>query len=61
VRAALAACLVLLMGSPPSLAQEEAAVVEGLISARGEAPLPIVGRGAANYSPEQPLCEALKA
>ena len=51
VRTALAACRVLLMGSsPPSLAQDKAAVVEGLISARGEAPLPMVGRGAANFS-----------
>lgn len=53
-RTALVAVLILLMGSsPPSLAQDEAAVVEGLISARGEAPLPMVGRGAANFSPEQ--------
>lgn len=51
---ALGACLVLLMGSSlPSLAQDDAAIVEGLVSARGEAPLPMVGRGAANYSPEQ--------
>jgi len=60
-RTALAACLVLVSGSPPSLAQDEVAVVEGLLSARGEAPLPLVGEGAANYSPEQTasfLCAA---
>ncbi len=57
----LAACLILWSGSPPAIAQDGTDFVEGLNVARGEAPLPQVGRGAANYSPEQTasfLCEA---